>query len=92
MSRGWIFQDWISSRRVIRHTGTVCFYQCQKFGPRSTAYDGVNLETLENGDANLSVNALFGLESSTSEESIFDKWRFAVHISLLFSAVAYEGC
>ncbi|KAF4993354.1 hypothetical protein FGRMN_6542 [Fusarium graminum] len=79
LSRGWIFQEWILSRRVICYTRTACFYQCQKFNPRTTASNDVDLASLEDGDAGLSLKNLFRLDFSKSNKSIFDKWRFAVH-------------
>lgn len=79
LSRGWIFQEWILSRRVICYTRTACFYQCQKFSPRTTTSNDVNLSILKDGNADLSFKNLFRLDLLTTMESIFDKWRFAVH-------------
>ncbi|KIL90070.1 hypothetical protein FAVG1_06808 [Fusarium avenaceum] len=79
LSRGWIFQEWILSRRVICYTRTACFYQCQKFSPRTTTSNNVNLNILKDGSADLSFKNFLRLDLLISMESIFDKWRFAVH-------------
>ncbi|EWY92477.1 hypothetical protein FOYG_06031 [Fusarium oxysporum NRRL 32931] len=79
LNRGWIFQEWVLSRRVICYTRTACFYQCQKFNPRTTASNDVNLGILNDGNADLSLKNLFRFDFPASEESIFDRWRFAVH-------------
>ncbi|KAK2697757.1 hypothetical protein QWA68_002721 [Fusarium oxysporum] len=80
LRRGWIFQEWILSRRMICFTRTACFFQCQRFNPRTTASNDFNLTNLDTRDASISLNDFFSqnfLELSC--RSIFDKWRFAVH-------------
>ncbi|KAF5713751.1 transcription factor C2H2 [Fusarium globosum] len=79
LSRGWIFQEWILSRRVISYTRTACFYQCQRTSPRTTTSNDVNLSILNDKHADISLKNHFRLDSLKEDESIFQKWRFAVH-------------
>lgn len=79
LSRGWIFQEWILSRRVISYTRTACFYQCQRTSPRTTTSNDVNLDILNEKHADISLKKHFRLDFLKLEESIFLRWRFAVH-------------
>jgi hypothetical protein len=79
LSRGWIFQEWVLSRRVICYTRTACFYQCQRTSPQTTTSNDVNLNILNDKHADISLKNHFRIDSLKLVETVFLRWRFAVH-------------
>jgi len=83
LSRGWVFQEWTLSRRIIYFTENETFIECESRRPRSICNDGVstNRERNEKSEMGENENRLFGnalkfkfkADFNLDLSSIFDK-------------------
>ncbi|CAH0032945.1 unnamed protein product [Clonostachys rhizophaga] len=70
LSRGWVCQEWLLSRRILSFSRTVLFVQCQTESPRGLLGDSVN-GTAQYGSTGISIRGIDTLSSSTILESWF---------------------
>ncbi|RSL39758.1 hypothetical protein CEP54_016264, partial [Fusarium duplospermum] len=80
LTRGWIFQEWLLSRRIVSFTSSGCFYQCQKLKPRNPTGGEVYVFKGERGSANLVFKSKLRLDHLNIPKLVFDQWRLTVHL------------
>jgi hypothetical protein len=76
VSRGWVLQEWLLSRRIIHYTATQMFFECQTIDPRNEFNEGIeaggfvsqrfNLHSL--GIESLGLKRLFSQKNSSTQE------------------------
>jgi hypothetical protein len=68
LRRGWVFQEWILSRRIVYFTPSQIFFECQTQGSRSECGDKIQLRQLPtNFDKSFSLKTGLSLSTSTVE-------------------------
>ncbi|RSL78311.1 hypothetical protein CEP51_008326 [Fusarium floridanum] len=80
LTRGWIFQEWLLSRRIVSFTRAGCFYQCQRLKPRNPTGGEVSVSEGEEGSANLVFKSKLRLDNLSIPSLIFSQWRLTAHL------------
>jgi hypothetical protein len=61
LKRGWVFQEWILSRRIVYFTTSQIFFECQTRGPRSESKEAIGFRQFP-----LNLNKSFGNKTAFS--------------------------
>lgn len=75
LSRGWVCQEWLLTRRILSFSRAGLFVQCQTEPPRSLLGDSVN-DTAQYGSTGISIRRILGIDTLSSS-TILESW-FAV--------------
>ncbi|CAM1509810.1 Fc.00g001450.m01.CDS01 [Cosmosporella sp. VM-42] len=86
LQRGWVFQEWMLSRRILAFSGAGLFVQCQQAAPRALIGDTVRNNDLDSNEPSEMTDVAF-------EETLkFDlSTKSTIHASWLKIVETYSG-
>lgn len=71
LQRGWVFQEWLLSRRIVYYTQAGVFFQCQTDLPRNDSFEKIDPAASETLGQFLFLKKHFDFQST---ESLNDLW------------------
>jgi hypothetical protein len=82
LTRGWVYQEWLLSRRIVSFSRSAVFVQCQRANPKALSGAAESIETPQVKDIGFlktiaSINRA-GFRLSGRVTSIASKWRVVV--------------
>lgn len=87
-NRGWVFQEWLLSKRIVYFTPYGMFLECQSTLPLSERQETVSQEALESDDVPRHKLQLFDHRTREHQDSVFRSWCLTVelysHLPLTF--------